>query len=87
MVSTYSCGNVIGPHTTWRNKQNTQSSLIDYIFIPEDMKTSVLKTKIHDSVPFNVSDHFPVTVSFLSDRFITGEKMWTYLPLKWDKAK
>jgi exonuclease III len=67
---------------TWRNKQNTQSSLIDYIFIPEDTKTSVLKTKIHESVPFTISDQFPVTVSFLSDRFISGDKMWTYVPFK-----
>jgi len=86
MVSSYTCGDVIGPPHTWRNKQETQTSLIDYIFIPEDLKSAVVNTKIHNSMSFETSDHFPVSVSFLGDNFISGQKQWSTRPLKWLRA-
>ena len=86
LISCYTGGNTQGPMYTWRNKSNTQSSLIDYIFIQQDLNSSVMKTIIQNNIPFETSDHFPVTMTFMSDRFLIGDKQWSTNALKWQQA-
>ena len=84
MISTYEHMDNI-PYT-WRNKTHTQCSTVDCVFVPEMIQSSLLTTVTDYSIQFEVSDHYPVTATFMSDSFLTGPKTWRCGALKWNKS-
>jgi hypothetical protein len=86
MIPSFECGVIEGSLVTWRNKTLTNTSVLDYILIPKVLNGSVLKTKIDGTIPYEVSYHYPVSLTFIGDTFLSGEKVWNVRPLQWTKA-
>ena len=50
----------IGPNHTFRTKDMSLKSLIDYILVPEFLCNGFTKLEVRSNFPYNVSDHYPV---------------------------
>lgn len=86
MVDSYSCGITEGVFETWRNKTHTQYSILDYVFVPSSLQSAVVKTTIDNAIPFNVSDHYPVTLTFHGDILFKEDNQLCVNTLQWHKA-
>ncbi|CAG2231536.1 unnamed protein product [Mytilus edulis] len=51
-----------GPDFTFRSKDMTRKTMIDYIFIPEFFCNGFTNLEVRNDCPFNVSDHYPVLI-------------------------
>jgi hypothetical protein len=75
-----------GPPYTYRNKEKTHVSLIDYILVPGYLRDSVTFCKVYNDCHFDVSDHYPVTVSITYDLLYAQHALYASQHLKWSKA-
>ncbi|CAG2228033.1 unnamed protein product [Mytilus edulis] len=51
-----------GPDFTFRSKDMTRKTMIDFIFIPEFFCNGFTNLEVRNDCPFNVSDHYPVLI-------------------------
>ncbi|CAC5393986.1 unnamed protein product [Mytilus coruscus] len=78
----------VGPKYTFRSKDFTKRSLLDYTCVPEYLSNDIFTLEIKSNCPYKVSDHYPVFVqmnidllSRTSNAFNINQKT-----LKWSKA-
>ncbi|CAC5407157.1 unnamed protein product [Mytilus coruscus] len=79
---------VTGPKYTFRNKDKSQQSLIDYICIPEILENDISKMGVRDDCPYDFSDHYSIYMSLNNDLLCGSSgsfKLGRHV-LKWMKA-
>ena len=52
-----------GPKYTYRSKDGTRKTLIDYIMIPEFLCNGCSDLKVRNDCLYNVSDHYPISIT------------------------
>lgn len=77
-----------GPLYTFRTKDYSRKTLLDYICIPEFLKNNVLSVEVKSNCPYDVSDHYPVVISFDLDLLSSASNSGNLCKrtLKWSKA-
>lgn len=77
-----------GPKYTYRSKDGTRKTLIDYIMIPEFLCNGCSDLKVRNDCLYNVSDHYPISITLdtnllcnTSNKLAVGRKV-----LLWSKS-
>ena len=85
LLNTANIWNRKGPAYTYHDKSFHNTSLIDYIPVPEHVQHSVTENFIDNSVKYEISDHFPICAKFNMDLYRDIKKR-KFFRLKWNKA-
>lgn len=77
-----------GPAYTYRSKDCSQKTLLDYICFPEFMSNNISLIRIESECPYEISDHYPVCVTFNLDLLSSMSDGYKFqkITLKWSKA-
>ncbi|VDI18436.1 Hypothetical predicted protein [Mytilus galloprovincialis] len=78
----------VGPKYTFRSKDFTKKTLLDYICIPEYLSNDIFTLEIKSNCPYEVSDHYPVFVQLNIDLLSRTSNAYNInkKTLKWSKA-
>ena len=73
-----------GPGYTYRNRDATCKSLIDYIIIPSYMQSMVKSCSVFSNCSYDVSDHYPCSVTIQCTH--SHESVLSMPRIQWQKA-
>ncbi|VDI79116.1 Hypothetical predicted protein [Mytilus galloprovincialis] len=78
----------VGPKYTFRSKDLTKRSLLDYICVPEYLSNDIFTLEIKSNCPYEVSDHYPVFVQLNIDLLSRTSNTYNInkKTLKWSNA-
>lgn len=80
---------MIKPHEhyiTYRSKDMSRTSTLDYILIPEIIRGAVKRHIVNDKIDFLISDHLPITAALAKDILKENKKTCISPRKKWDLA-
>ncbi|CAG2200619.1 unnamed protein product [Mytilus edulis] len=78
----------VGPKYTFRSKDLTKRSLLDYICVPEYLSNDIFTLEVKSNCPYEVSDHYPVFVQLNIDLLSRTSNTYNInkKTLKWSNA-
>ena len=80
---------VIKPHEhyiTYRSKDMSRTSTLDYILIPEIIRCAVNRHIVNDKIDYSISDHLPITAALAKDILKENKKTCVSPRMKWNLA-
>jgi len=77
-----------GPLSTFRSKDYSKKTLIDYVCLPEYLSNDIILLEVKNDCPYEIFDHYPVIVNLNIDLLSSpsGRAKLNRKKLKWSKA-
>ncbi len=74
------------PKYTYRSKDMSKTSTLDYICIPGYMRGYIASYCVHRDVTYDVSDHYPLSSELVLQPCSLSTSTSRQMPIKWSKA-